>query len=226
MNYFLVQDSHIMLAALSELTPPVQYNDGTVVDLKNSGSWACREVLFLLQKKLGLVKNNMKIALHEQHFPYTFKIAAQQYNVSFSHSCKQVAVMLYAPSLFTEITDTSRKSAVVIKFGIDVEDRMISDAVAKRFFCEQEYQWIMTLENSQKTLAKTLLWTLKESLIKAQVHGKLIAGLKVNLFDYLCEKQLTTLLAMTGSQCNQVITRTILFGFFPRLKCGFVIHNP
>lgn len=220
MVYWKLENSHIMVATLPELqenfcftakklpiTQPLATAKGYL------GQKACRQLLHLLQQRLNLADRTVMIALIETQFPYYFVLNEQKHGVSFSHSREQVAVMV--------VSDDSKH--LLPYFGIDVEDKLISDKVARRFFSEVEWSWLDGLAIEQKPLAKTLLWTLKESLIKAQVADKLIEGLKINLLNYLTTTQLTDLLQDTGATFNQVIVATAVFGFSPLLKCGCVV---
>lgn len=52
--------------------------------------------------------------------------------------------------------------------GIDIEKIKIGTLnIAKRFFCEEEYQYLLHLEETQQDKCFTELWTRKESYVKA-----------------------------------------------------------
>ena len=220
MVYWKLDNSHIMVASLSELqdnfcftAKKLPITQPLITPRGNLGQKACRQLLRLLQQRLNLADSTVMIALIETQFPYYFVLNEKKYGVSFSHSREQVAVMV--------MSDDSKHLSS--RFGIDVEDKLISDKVARRFFSEVEWQWLNGLAIEQKQRAKTLLWTLKESLIKAQVADKLIEGLKINLLNYLTTTQLTILLRDTGETFNQISVATAVFGFSPLLNCGFVV---
>lgn len=213
MRYFSLNTAYIMIATIQELELDFSCLMAKDKPNTNIGSVACRKLLFNLQKRLNLTNDYQPIVLNENQFPYYFIANEKKYWVSFSHSQNHVAVMVVA--------DKDESSPP--QFGIDIEDKRISDAVAGRFFCEEEVIWLDSLEHSQKLDAKKLLWTLKESLIKAEIEGKLVAGLKNNVLNLLDTIQLAELLQNNPTDFNMVTFDHQLFGFSPELKCGFVI---
>lgn len=224
MNYFSLNNAYIMIATIAELE--IDFNCLIAKDKPNTniGSMACRKLLFNLQKRLNLTNNYQPIVLNENQFPYYFIANEKKYWVSFSHSQNHVAVMVVPDSDIATDTDTDttgKKSPP--RFGIDIEDKRISDAVAGRFFCQAELAWLASLDNSQKLSAKKLLWTFKESLIKAEIKGTLVAGLKNNLLNVLDSTQLADLLQANQIAFNVVKVENQLFGFSPELNCGFVM---
>lgn len=225
MDYFSVNhDGYLVylgVATIEELK--VDVSCLTVMDTPkiNLGSMACRKLLFHLQNHFNLIRPYQKIILQERQFPYYFVVNEKKYQVSFSHSQTQVAVMVMCHK------DNHLMSRFGTKFGIDIEDKQISDAVVRRFFCEEELAWLDALEQSQQihlqSLAKTLFWTLKESLIKANIEEKLVIGLKNNVCQFLDKKALGELLVENDTKFNQVRLGNGIIGFSPKLKCGFVL---
>lgn len=222
MRYFSLNTAHIMIATVQELE--IDFSCLMAKDKPNTniGSVACRKLLFNLQKKLALANEYQPIRLYEQQFPYYFVVKNHTYWVSFSHSQTHVAVMVVPDSDIAMDTDTTGKK-LPPRFGIDIEDKRISDAVAGRFFCQAELAWLASLDNSQKLSAKRLLWTFKESLIKAEIKGTLVAGLKNNVLNLLDTIQLAELLQNNPTDFNMVTFDHQLFGFSPELNCGFVM---
>lgn len=213
MRYFSLNTAYIMIATIQELELDFSCLMAKDKPNTNIGSVACRKLLFNLQKRLNLTNDYQPIVLNENQFPYYFIANEKKYWVSFSHSQNHVAVMVVA--------DKDESSPP--QFGIDIEDKRISEAVAGRFFCAEEMCWLDSLEHSQKLDAKKLLWTLKESLIKAEIKGTLVAGLKNNVLNLLDTIQLADLLQQNPTDFNLVTLDHQMFGFSPELKCGFVI---
>lgn len=213
MRYFSLNTAHIMIATVQELELDFSCLMAKDKPNTNIGSVACRKLLFNLQKRLNLTNDYQLIVLNENQFPYYFIANEKKYWVSFSHSQNHVAVMVVA--------DKDESSPP--QFGIDIEDKRISEAVAQRFFCAEEISWLDSLEHSQKLDAKKLLWTLKESLIKAEIEGKLVAGLKNNLLNVLDSTQLADLLQANQIAFNVVKVENQLFGFSPELNCGWFL---
>lgn len=223
MRYFSLNTAHIMIATVQKLE--IDFSCLMAKDKPNTniGSMACRKLLFNLQKKLALANEYQPIRLYEQQFPYYFVVKNHTYWVSFSHSQTHVAVMVVPDSDIATDTDTATGKNSPPRFGIDIEDKRISDAVAGRFFCQAELAWLASLDNSQKLSAKKLLWTFKESLIKAEIKGTLVAGLKNNVLNLLDIIQLADLLQANQIAFNVVKVENQLFGFSPELNCGFVM---
>lgn len=105
------------------------------------------------------------LALIDPNFPY--RLLPFNYYVCFSHSGNQVtcAINKYCP------------------IGIDTEINTISMQVAERFYSSEEIQWLKQLSLSQQQKAISILWMLKEALIKKTTTKKasLLSGLKKNV---------------------------------------------
>lgn len=105
------------------------------------------------------------LALIDTNFPY--RLLPFNYYVCFSHSSNQVtcAINKYCP------------------IGIDTEINTISLQVAQRFYSSKEIQWLQQLSPDQRSEAISVLWMLKETLIKKTManEAKLLSGLKKNM---------------------------------------------
>ena len=103
---------------------------------------------------------------------------------------------------------------------MDIEDRNISDNVAKRFFHQEEMVWLNSLSN--KSLAKTLLWTTKESLIKAN-DSTLAKGLSKNVFKNVSKQELERLLFVKNIE--KICQNQRIYGFVVYYHCAFIIEQ-
>lgn len=210
-------------------------------NMKNQGSEACR---WLLQKFFFPNSNDFQANFDETEFPYRlnfpdnivgnldnfshllsdfnqYPIAfnlPDSYYISFSHSQYNVAILLSSHAIL----------------GVDVEDKMVSEAVSQRYFLPIELDWVQSLPITEQALGRKLLWTLKESLIKAQASqdSQLITGLKINLLQYLTVEQMGYLIkpvSETGEKYFNIIEVSNnsnkglkgQFGFSPHYQCGF-----
>ncbi|MFW2178328.1 MULTISPECIES: 4'-phosphopantetheinyl transferase family protein [unclassified Moraxella] len=198
------------------------------------GSVACRELLQQLQASLGMMGE-----LVETDFPYYIQLdnnslfgtknwaeginqRQARWYVSFSHSQRHVAVLL------------SKSSQI----GVDIEDKPISEAVAKRFFSPQETAWLTQLQQTAELTApqlqalRQLFWVLKESSIKFQHNThqhqpSLTQGLKHDLLEYLT---MADLLYLSDKPINPDIIPIIqddglFYGYIPSFQCGFMLQN-
>lgn len=165
-------------------------------------SWACRQLLANFQQNHALVA-----PLYEQGFPYYFIYQQTKYFVSFSHSREQIAVLI----------------SPCQNIGVDIEDKMISYQVAERFFHQAELFWLNSLSKSKQNTAMSLLWTLKESLIKTGLKAdSLVKGLGKNIFDEVPQQHLESLLL---DNCWQIHLSDKTFGFLTAYRCGFVVFH-
>lgn len=105
------------------------------------------------------------LILSNANFPY--RLLPFNYYVCFSHSGNQVtcAINKYCP------------------IGIDTEINTISMQVAERFYTSKEIEWLRQLNPNQRPEAISVLWMLKEALIKKTTTKKasLLSGLKTNV---------------------------------------------
>ena len=153
MPQFIIADNthHNHAIAVARLDTLMQdYADLQQASRARLGSMACRYLLTLLQQKMGLSGK-----LQDEALPYRIEsndLRQPTYYVSFSHSREHVAVLL----------------ATTPWLGIDIEDKTISLAVAKRYFTANEISWVVSVPTCQQPQATKLLWTLKEALIKQQ----------------------------------------------------------
>lgn len=225
------------------------HNNQKILTKIDKGRVACRlllqQLFFPIINQNNLSANQQFIqAFDENNFPYRLKIAKNATNlepqicqfiqnsktkefsqnkpaqnfqcfISFSHSQKHIAILLStSPQL-----------------GVDIEDKLVSKVVCHRYFVPIEIDWLSTLPLGQQALGRKLLWTLKESLIKAQssADSQLIAGLKVNLIEYLTWEQMTDLLTFQEQTFNVITVyqhaKRQVFGFAPRHQCGFYIFS-
>lgn len=167
---------------------------------QSQGSWACRQLLVKFQQQKAL-----SAPLQEQNFPYFFVSKNTRYFVNFSHSCEHIAVLV---SSYPNI-------------GVDIEDKTISYQVVKRFFHVDEIAWLNSLSKSKQSIAITLLWTMKESIIKTRMGAtNLPTGLKENLLEYISLPILQELL--TG-HAWQFVKEEQFLGFLPTYRCSFMI---
>lgn len=174
---------------------------------QKTGSQACRELLAIIQQQ-----NNLTAPLQIDNFPYHFSTQQQTYFVCFSHSQQQIAILL-------------SKSA---KIGVDIEDKLIKDNVVQRFFAKNEQQWINNLTKPQQSLAKKMLWTLKESIVKSLANPQsiLITTLKQDLITQYHQENLNKLILPTiePNQLNHIYQSTTYLGFLPKFSCGLLIN--
>ena len=105
------------------------------------------------------------LILSDANFPY--RLLPFNYYVCFSHSGNKVtcAINKYCP------------------IGIDTEINTISMQVAERFYSSEEVKWLQQLNPNQQPEAMSVLWMLKEALIKKTMANKanLLSGLKINV---------------------------------------------
>lgn len=225
------------------------HNSQRILTKMNKGRVACRlllqQLFFPIINQNNLSSNQQFIqAFDENDFPYKLKILKNSTNlepqiyqfiqniktkeflqnnqeqnlqcfVSFSHSQKHIAILLStSPQL-----------------GVDIEDKSVSKVVCHRYFVATEIDWLNILPFEQQALGRKLLWTLKESLIKAQssADSQLIAGLKVNLTEDLTWEQMTYLLTFQEQTFNVITVyqhgKQQVFGFAPMHQCGFYIFS-
>lgn len=121
---------------------------------KHTQSQAVRQLLNWLKSQLRLLG-----ALVEHQFPYYFIHQQQRYFVCFSHSVNHVALII------------SGQHA-----AIDIENRSISLAVAKRFYHPNEILQISLLSQPQQQSAINFLWRFKECMIKLN-NQLLVSGM-------------------------------------------------
>lgn len=177
------------------------------------GSIACRLLLRQLQKHIEQLDQQAH-ELDERELPYYFISNSQKWFVSFSHSQRQVAVLV----------------AKVANIGVDIENKPIKLSVAKRFFSQAENQWLNQLDKvEQSNLAKTLLWTLKESYIKAMTNQQniihqqnlnLTEGLGVDMLQWLSPNELALLLALSEPYTELCLANAVI-GFSPKSQCSW-----
>ncbi len=166
-----------------------------------TGSEACRLLLIQLQHHVNIAGN-----LCDNQFPYQLiQESLSTYFVSFSHSSRQVAVLL-------------SKSA---KLGVDIENKIIRQTVAERFFSHDELTWLQTIEHKQQATAMKLLWTLKESHVKQQSssHSRLLTSLKFNLLSIFSQDDLNRLF-IKHHQLNILQKNHQVLAFYPEYCCG------
>lgn len=195
------------------------------------GSQACRILLQQLQQKFLLTG-----ALDDSKLPYTIQNNAdvpktyeknsQTWYVSLSHSKQQVAVLI----------------ANTRCLGVDIEDKVISSAVARRYFSSDENRWWQTLDTALQATARHLLWVIKESQIKVNGNSGqsscLVKGLSDSVLPYLKQtfviKPNQQLLALTDyfekSLGNAELvpldfatSKSLLCGYIPYYHCGFLL---
>lgn len=179
------------------------YDKNQCLPKQSHGSLACRQLLqyfcqYFQHYQLSLSN------LNTSSFPYFYHHQQTQYFVSFSHSKTHIAVLI---SIYPTI-------------GVDIEDRNISDNVAKRFFHQEEMVWLNSLSN--KSLAKTLLWTTKESLIKAN-DSTLAKGLSKNVFKNVSKQELERLLFVKNIE--KICQNQRIYGFVVYYHCAFIIEQ-
>lgn len=129
---------------------------------KHTQSQAVRQLLNWLQAQI-----NLSGALVEHQFPYHFIHRQQRYFVCFSHSVNHVALII------------SQQYA-----AIDIENRSISLAIAKRFYHPNEILHISSLSSSQQQSTIDFLWRLKECMIKLD-NQLLVNGLSNDFSNLL-----------------------------------------
>lgn len=170
-----------------------------------TGSQACRILLNIIQPY-------NQVELQTDNFPYYFQHQQQTYFVCFSHSQQQIAILI-------------SKSA---KIGVDIEDKEIKDSIAQRFFAKNEQQWLHSLTKKQQRIAKKLLWTLKESIVKslANKQSLLMTTLKQDIISQYGQDTLQSLLTVTGkkNQLNIIEKTESYLGFLPNFSCGFLVQ--
>lgn len=172
-----------------------------------NGSQACRNLLKNIQQQL-----NIKAPLHTEKFPYYFMCQNRIYFVCFSHSKQQIAVLL-------------SKSANI---GVDIEDKIIKNTLIERFFAKNEQQWLVNMPENQQNLAKTLLWTLKESFVKSSSNSDILLTnvLKTDFLDLYGEENLQKLLKIHQQEIVFFFFDKSMsyVGFLPNFSCGFIIQ--
>lgn len=130
---------------------------------KSLQSSAVRELLNLVLARLG-----KQGVLSDDSLPYRLMVdgIAQDF-VSFSHSKDTVALIINP-----------------YPCGIDVETRAISEAVAERFFSQQENLTLQTYPSDTQAIYRQILWQLKEAWIKRN-GSTLTHGMGVDFGQYL-----------------------------------------
>lgn len=229
MPQFIIADNthHNHAIAVARLDMLMQdYADLQQVGRARLGSMACRYLLTLLQQKMGLSGK-----LQDEALPYRIEsndLRQPTYYVSFSHSREHVAVLL----------------ATTPWLGIDIEDKTISLAVAKRYFTANEVHWVVSVPTCQQPQATKLLWTLKEALIKQQGNAKLLVtltrGLKADILDSIGKSGIEQLLNQKGSDSPKSVTYQLPLSqqiiphnsgikgvsyYWPTLNCGYVLAD-
>lgn len=196
--------------AIGEIDELLTNSSVPMSKLNQQGSIACRLLLRQLQRHIEQLDQQAH-ELDERELPYYFISNSQKWFVSFSHSQRQVAVLL----------------ADVANIGVDIENKPIKSSVAKRFFSQGENQWLSQINGvKQVELAKTLLWTLKESHIKAMTNQQntqnltLSQGLGVDMLQWLNPSELTLLLALKKPYHELNLPNTVL-GFLPESQCSW-----
>lgn len=128
-----------------------------------------------------------------------------QFNVSHSHD-----IAIYAFTLIHEI-------------GIDIEkiEDQFEDAVAKRFFSEQEYHDLHLLPEPERIAAFYRIWAHKEALIKAL--GK---GLYVPLADFSISLQKEQQTIELTLEKEKTIWYLQHFTANPQYQSAFAINHP
>lgn len=180
---------------------------------KTAGSAACRTLLAKLQAKIGLQGK-----LSDDSLPYRLVHTKQSditpdYFVSFSHSRKQIAVLI----------------APFAKLAVDIEDQPVSTAVARRFFHAAENSWLATLAKAQQAPARQLLWCLKECLLKQRqaCDSRLFDAVGKNVLIDITPKHLGVLLAHTAGQgvncLYQTTPSTRFIAYLPTCQCAVII---
>ena len=229
MLQFIIADKthHNHAIAVARLDTLMQdYADLQQASRARLGSMACRYLLTLLQQKMGLSGK-----LQDDALPYRIESNDPRqptYYVSFSHSREHVAVLL----------------ATTPWLGIDIEDKTISLAVAKRYFTANEISWVVSVPTCQQPQATKLLWTLKEALIKQQGNAKLLVtltrGLKADILDSIGKSGIEQLLNQKGSDSPKSVTYQLPLSqqiiphnsgikgvsyYWPTLNCGYVLAD-
>lgn len=229
MLQFIIADKthHNHAIAVARLDTLMQdYADLQQASRARLGSMACRYLLTLLQQKMGLSGK-----LQDEALPYRIEsndLRQPTYYVSFSHSREHVAVLL----------------ATTPWLGIDIEDKTISLAVAKRYFTANEISWVVSVPTCQQPQATKLLWTLKEALIKQQGNAKLLVtltrGLKADILDSIGKSGIEQLLNQKGSDSPKSVTYQLPLSqqiiphnigikgvsyYWPTLNCGYVLAD-
>ena len=229
MPQFIIADNthHNHAIAVARLDTLMQdYADLQQASRARLGSMACRYLLTLLQQKMGLSGR-----LQDEALPYRIEsndLRQPTYYVSFSHSREHVAVLL----------------ATTPWLGIDIEDKTISLAVAKRYFTANEISWVVSVPTCQQPQATKLLWTLKEALIKQQGNAKLLVtltrGLKADILDSIGKSGIEQLLNQKGSDSPKSVTYQLPLSqqiiphnsgikgvsyYWPALNCGYVLAD-
>lgn len=117
----------------------------------------------LLTEKKG--KKTVSLAQGEYGKPYLLEETEISFNLSHSGN--------YAAAIFG-----------FLQVGIDIEKkRSKKEAVARRFFHSQEYEYLLSMEENLQEMCFTKIWSRKESYVKA--IGK---GLHLKLTDFcVCE---------------------------------------
>lgn len=188
------------------------YLDHYPTSCKKLGSSVCRDLLKNLQQQVGLTGK-----LIETDFPYYVEATDQQrWYVSFSHSRQHVAVLI---SRYPQI-------------GIDIEDGIISDKVATRFFSTNECNWLNSMPDSSRKELRSFLWRLKECYIKTYQNNakQLIKELKKDRLYELGIENFVSLSTGKGAThnlntINLIISEKKIIGNFQALPCSFIILN-
>ncbi|OOS26800.1 hypothetical protein B0681_00070 [Moraxella porci DSM 25326] len=107
--------------------------------------------------------------LDESSFPYRLMANGYHSFVSFSHSQDCVALII-SP----------------YPCGIDVETRVISQAVAQRFFGQHENLILYSYPSDTQAIYRQILWQLKEAWIKLH-GGTLTQGMGVDFGQYVID---------------------------------------
>lgn len=179
----------------------------------NVGSAACRALLIKLQAKIGLQGKLSDAGLPYRLLASQHNAHATPYFVSFSHSSAHIAVLV----------------APFAKLAVDIEDKPISAAVARRFFSHAENDWLATLTNRQQRQARQLLWCLKECTLKQRQarDSRLLAGIAHNILDDIAPKQLRALLTEQAGQAINCLYQTAptprLMGYLPTKHCAVMV---
>jgi 4'-phosphopantetheinyl transferase len=100
--------------------------------------------------------------------------------------------------------------------GIDIEYIKKNDiSIAKRFFCADEYNALLTKKETEQTDLFYRLWTLKESFIKAE--GK---GLSLPLDSFSFAKSTDTEITMQLTSGDSHNYRFLQYPVDPQFKCA------
>ncbi len=118
--------------------------------------------------KLCIPAKKIRISYNPYGKPYIDNERYFKFNVSHSDAYVVIAISKF-------------------KIGIDIEKNKIIDfAIAKRFFTKKEYQYINSfIAEADKINAFYMLWTLKESYVKALGKG---LSIPLNSFEFNFDK--------------------------------------